>query len=141
VNDRPPTDAPPPLDGPAGPGAAPLGNARDLLARYARGERDFRGAGLDAEPALDLRGALLDGVDLAGAFVVADWRGSSLRGVRFAGANLKTCDFRDADLRDAYFRGAALCATRFGGARLEGASFEGAHAHALVLRAGDAPDW
>src|SRR4051812_30625185 len=104
----------------------PPASFRELLDRYGKGERDFSGAELDQDAANDLTGVRLDGADLSRSFVVALFRGASLRGARFCGANVKTCDFRGADLRDADFSGAALCATSFEGARLDGARFAAA---------------
>ncbi len=114
---------------------------RDLLERYRRGERDFAESELDADPANDLSGVCLNGVDLSRSFVVANFRGGSLRGVQFRGANVKTCKFAGADLTGADFTDAALCATTFGGARLEGARFGGAFYHSHLLDAGELPDW
>src|SRR5262245_2009831 len=99
---------------------------RELLERYRRGERDFVGAELDSDADSDMSGVCLDGADLSHSFIVANFRGASLRGVRFRQANVKTCDFREADLRGADFRGAALCSTEFAGAKLDGADFTGA---------------
>ena len=80
---------------------APPTSFRELLDRYDRGERDFTGAELDADSDSDLTGVCLDDVDFSHAFLVANFRGASLRGVCFFQANVKTCDFREADLREA----------------------------------------
>ena len=121
------------------PHDAPTTSFRELLDRYRRGERDFSGAELDADPDSDLNGVCLDGADFSHAFLVASFRGASLRGARFFEANVKTCDFRDADLRDADFRGAALCSARFDGAKLDGATFAGAFVHSHEFKAGETP--
>ena len=99
-----------------------------ILARYAAGERDFRELDIDAA----FPGAVLDGADFSGAFVVADFAGASLRGCRFVAANVKTCCFDRADLRDADFSNAAIDAATFEQARFEGAVFEGARAGLFV---------
>jgi uncharacterized protein YjbI with pentapeptide repeats len=111
----------------------------ELLARYARGERNLRGAELDGV-VCDLRGATLAGADLSLSFLVADLRGADLRDADFTGANLKTCDFRNADLRGARFRGALLEATEFAGAQMDGADFAGASCYSRVLNEGERPD-
>jgi uncharacterized protein YjbI with pentapeptide repeats len=114
---------------------------RELIDRYQHGERDFCESLLDEDPDNDLRGVCLDGVDLSQSFVVADFRGASLRGARFCHANVKTCDFRDANLSGADFTGAALCATTFVGATLDATDFAGASNHSYVIRPGEYPDW
>jgi len=114
---------------------------RELLSRYQAGERDFAGSELDEDPDGDLAGLCLDGIDLSCSYVIAGFRGASLRGARFHNANLKTCEFDDADLTGADFTEAALCATSFKGARLDGARFEGAYYHSHTLAAGEVPDW
>jgi uncharacterized protein YjbI with pentapeptide repeats len=125
-------------------GDIPMGPAmsfRELLDRYARGERDFAESDLDTDPDNDLSGARLDGIDLSRSFIFASFRGASLKGARFRMANVKTCDFTGADLSGADFTEAALCATQFGGAQMEGARFEGAFYHSYTLQAGKLPDW
>ncbi len=116
-------------------------NFRDLLDRYALGERDFAGSELDSDPDNDLRGAQLDGIDLSQSFIFASFRGASLKGARFRAANVKTCDFKEADLTGADFSEAALCATEFGGAQMLDARFEGAYYHSSTLQAGELPNW
>lgn len=123
------------------PGTEPPRTFRELLDRYGRGERDFVGSELDEDPQNDLSGVCLDGADLSRAFIIASLRATSLRDVRFIGANVKTCDFRDADLRGADFTGAALCATEFTGAKLDGAKFAGSSIHSYTLKEGEKPDW
>jgi uncharacterized protein YjbI with pentapeptide repeats len=114
---------------------------RELLDRYRDGERDFVDADLDQDSDNDLSGVCLDEADLSRAFVIASFRGASLRGTCFRDANVKTCDFRDADLRGADFIGAALCATSFGGANLAGTRFEGAFYHSYRLAEDEQPNW
>lgn len=110
-----------------------------MLDRYQRGERDFTNAELDADPSCDMSGICLDGADFSNAFLVANFRGASLRGARFVQANVKTCDFRDADLREADFRGAGLCSALFDGAMLDGTHFAGAYIHGYLLKEGETP--
>jgi uncharacterized protein YjbI with pentapeptide repeats len=114
---------------------------RELLERYQRGDRDFAKSDLDQDPDNDCRGICLEGADLSGSYIVADFRRASLRGAKFVEANVKTCDFREADLRNADFSGAALCATYFVGADMTGARFDGAHFHGYRLRSAERPDW
>jgi len=112
---------------------------RELLERYNNGERDFWESDLDNDQDNDLSGRCLDDADFSRAFIIANFRGASLRRTRFASANVKTCDFRDADLRGADFRGAALCAALFDGAQLEGAQFAGAFYHSHVFGVDELP--
>ena len=119
----------------------PPRTGHELLARYQQGERDFRGAELDADPDCDFTGACLDGVDLSQSCITASFHGASLRGALFVRANVKTCDFRDADLTGADFREAALCATQFSRATTAGIRMEGSFYHSRTFEVGDVPDW
>jgi uncharacterized protein YjbI with pentapeptide repeats len=65
--------------------------ADELLERYRRGERDFRGVNLRG---IYLRDVRLQGIDLN----CADLRGTSLMGVDFTGANLHRADLSGAFL-------------------------------------------
>jgi uncharacterized protein YjbI with pentapeptide repeats len=114
---------------------------RELRAQYRAGERNFQRSQIDEDPDDDLSGQCLDHIDLSNSWVVASFRGSSLRGAKFTAANVKTCDFTEADLTGADFRGAALCAATFADARLENARFEGAFCHSREFRAGELPDF
>jgi uncharacterized protein YjbI with pentapeptide repeats len=118
---------------------APPTSFRELLDRYRRGDRDFSGADLECDHDSDLSGVCLDNADFSHAFLVANFRGASLRGARFVQANVKTCDFRDADLRGADFRGAGLCSALFNGAKLEGSNFAGAYVHSHEFKEGETP--
>jgi hypothetical protein len=102
----------------------------ELIAKYEKGERNFRGAylrgaylrGADLEGA-DLRYANLEGADLKGADLRgADLRGAVLRGVDLWGANLEGVDLSDADLRGADLMGANLEGVDLWGANLWGAN-------------------
>lgn len=112
---------------------------RELRERYDRGERNFAEAFLCEDPDHDQRGICLDGADLSRAFIDADFSGGSLRGVKFRGANVKTCCFDHADLRGADFRDALICAATFDGALLDGADFIGASIHSYHFKAGETP--
>ena len=115
---------------------------KELLARYAAGERDFSGCDISqAEDDLSLEKVCLDDVNLSGAFLSASFRGSSLRRSSFRGANVKGCDFSDCNLSDADFREAALCSTRFSGAITNGVRIAGASYHGHTFKEGDALDW
>lgn len=110
-------------------------DAKELLARYAAGERDFpeadlrvddfRGADLrSADLRLanlvranftganlayaDLSGANLDGADLSSTLYCARLVGANLRGAKFRGANLGNASLSEANLRGADLRGANL---------------------------------
>ena len=114
---------------------------KELLSRFATGERNFAGAELDEDDENDLEGVCLDGVDLSRSFIVASFRRASLRGAIFRDANVKTCDFSGADLTGSNFRGAALCETTFVGAILDGVKIGGARYHSRVFTDEDRPDW
>jgi uncharacterized protein YjbI with pentapeptide repeats len=114
---------------------------RELLDRYGRGERDFAESDLDTDPANDLSGVNLEGIDLSRSYVVANFRGACLRGAVFRGANVKTCDFSGADLTGADFSEAALCGTTFAGTEMRGSQFGGAFYHSYRLQPGEQPDW
>ncbi|MGC1244742.1 MAG: pentapeptide repeat-containing protein, partial [Spirulinaceae cyanobacterium] len=58
--------------------------AKEVVAKYAEGERDFR--------RVDLRGQSFKGENLAGA----DFRGADVRGTNFTGANLTGVNFQEA---------------------------------------------
>ncbi len=58
--------------------------AKEVVAKYAEGERDFR--------RVDLRGQSFKGENLAGA----DFRGADIRGTNFTGANLTGVNFQEA---------------------------------------------
>ena len=128
--------------------------AAELLARYAKGERDFRARRSDGR-VLDFMGlgsAELRGVCLADAildgngFRHVDFRGADLVGVRFRaallslakmqGAQLIRADLtsaiavevqlESADLSHACLRGARLRGSDVGGAKFEGVDLSGA---------------
>ena len=71
-------------------------DTKELLDRYAKGERDFREA--------YLRGAYLQEANLQ----EANLRGAYLRGADLQGANLRGADLRGANLQGAYLQGANL---------------------------------
>ena len=79
-------------------------SGKELLRRYAAGERDFSGIDLrkaDLSEA-DLRGINLSGADLRGA----DLRESNLRFANFQGANLEGAYLAKAFIADCDWRGA-----------------------------------
>ncbi|MBL9186404.1 MAG: pentapeptide repeat-containing protein [Opitutaceae bacterium] len=121
--------------------APPPKSFKELLSRYADGERNFVGADLDEDSDNDLSGACLDGIDLSRSFVVASFRRARLRGAVFREANVKTCDFSGADLTGADFRGAALCSTKFAGSIGDGVRLAGAFYHSHEFKDGDPLDW
>ena len=114
---------------------------KDLLKRYAEGDRDFVGSELDSDPDNDLSGVTLDGADLSKSWIIASFCRARLRDVKFREGNVKTCDFSQADLTDADLTDSALCATTFNVARLDKARFEGASYHSHKLQAGELPNW
>jgi hypothetical protein len=99
--------------------------AKELLQRYAAGEREFAGA--------DLKGAKLAGSKLAGA----DLRNADLCGAGLCGADLRDADLRNADLRGAYLEGAKLTNTDLRDADLWGAKLAGSKLAGADLRSAD----
>ncbi len=112
-----------------------------LINRYREGDRNFVSSDLDSDSDNDLNDVCLDGIDLSRSFIVASFRGASLKAAFFRAANLKTCDFTGADLTGSDFSDAALCSATFVGARMKGAFFVGAYFHSHTLRSGELPDW
>jgi uncharacterized protein YjbI with pentapeptide repeats len=112
----------------------------ELLRRYASGQRHFANLDIFDDGSNALVGAHLDAIELSDCFVVASFRGASLKSAKIH-ANVKTCDFTDADLSGANFRGSALCSTIFTGAKMDGADFTDAYYHGYDLSAGEKPDW
>ena len=122
--------------------ASEIVTSGEVVRRYLAGERDFSELEIeDAANSTAFRRASLDGADFTRTFIVADFSGASLRGVRFIEANVKTCSFAGADLSGADFAGAALCSTTFVGAQTDSASFKGAYFHSHELGVSDKPDW
>jgi hypothetical protein len=128
-----------------------INSVKELLEKYAAGERNFRGANLIGA---DLGGADLRGADLRGANLSwADLRGADLRGANLTGANLiganliganliganLTCadlyeaDLSGADLSRADLRGADLYEANLSRADLSGADLRGAYLYGTNL--------
>jgi uncharacterized protein YjbI with pentapeptide repeats len=117
------------------------GNRRRFVGAKPRGEPDFRGLQIESdgeESDLEFRGATLEGADFSHCFILADFSGARLRGVKLS-ANVKTCRFDRADLRDADFSNAAIDSATFDGADLEGAICEGASAYGYTYVKGELP--
>mgnify|MGYP001794516826 CR=1 FL=1 len=118
----------------------------ELLRRYEKGERDFRGIQLDKSKSLtrvnlqgaDFRNACLYMANFGAAdfrnanfsegcilyssdFTGADFRGANLQGTEFGDAILNAANFSGADLPNASFDCADAEAANFTGATLEGA--------------------
>lgn len=129
-----------------------MAHIHEVLSRYARGERDFRG--IDIHSA-DLAGADLSdarfpsasfsGTNLTGARLVgADFSQATVRGVRFdrallchahlARLDLWLISFSEADLRGANLAGVRVSECNFSGANLTDARLEGALLPATDLR-------
>ncbi len=118
----------------------PPKNISELLERYENGERDFIECDLYDEY-YDLRGLILEGINLSKTFILADFRGSNLRGANFYQANVKTCDFRGADLTNATFEDSAIDSALFDGAILVNTNFENAGTYGYLMKKGEIPDW
>lgn len=84
--------------------------AEELLARYADGERDFRGIeliqseGVPQDCMIDLEGAILRDINLRGAY----WRQAFLTGADLTGADLFGVSLERAWLKHAIIRDANL---------------------------------
>ncbi|MBN3873856.1 pentapeptide repeat-containing protein [Nostoc sp. JL33] len=104
--------------------------AEELLARYADGERDFRGIeliqseGVPLDSSIDLEGAILRDINLRGAYLRqadlcrADLTGADLFGVSLEGAWLKRAIVRDANLYSANLSWCDLTEADLGGTNL-----------------------
>lgn len=112
---------------------------REMLRRYATGERDFAGSELDVDPDNDMSTQALDGINLSRSWIVASFAKASLFRASFRFANVKTCDFREADLTGADFTNALIDAAQFQGATLTDTIFDGATYHSHVFAPGEKP--
>ena len=103
----------------------------EVLAAYARGDRDFHGA----NPRwANLRGADLTGANLTGSVLSeANLSGEDLRGADLTGANLRWANLSGADLRWANLSGANLSGANLTGANLRGADLTGANLTGSVV--------
>ncbi|MEH2012479.1 pentapeptide repeat-containing protein [Nostoc sp.] len=124
--------------------------AEELLARYADGERDFRGIeliqseGVPLDSSIDLEGAILRDINLRGAYLRqtdlcrADLTGADLFGVSLESAwlkhaiirnanlhsvNLSSCDLTEADLRGTDLNHMNASRATFCGANIGGFSY------------------
>ena len=97
---------------------------KELLEKYAAGERDFRGVDLSEEVLswLNLRGADLRGANLSRANLNwSDLTGADLRSANLTGADLNWTNLSQADLREANLCAASMSATALHGADWSGA--------------------
>jgi uncharacterized protein YjbI with pentapeptide repeats len=118
------------------PGYEPPTSAKELIERYAAGERCFRDA--DIPDGACFKGVVLVGAILEQAWLFdADFRGADLRDVIFDRSNVKCADFSDADLRGASFTEAVVDGAIFTGAELGGVSFEAAGSYGYRIHNGD----
>ncbi|MGR9188168.1 pentapeptide repeat-containing protein [Rhizobium leguminosarum] len=112
--------------------------SKEILARYAAGERIFRdldrGDGIYDFSHYDLRGAIFTGNHLFASF-----REANLERADFSHCNVKTSDFSQANLASATFFGSAIDAAVFDGADLTGTIFEGASAFGYVFGKDELP--
>lgn len=122
----------------------------EILERYAKGERDFRGLDIDDDlrrfpdrgltKAPTFQGAVLDGADFSQALICADFTGASLRKCSFVHAHLKTCIFDRAVLEGSDFSNSAIDGAEFRAARLIDCRFDGAGAYGYTFKAGELPE-
>src|SRR4030095_6918049 len=118
----------------------PPESVKELLDRYASGERNFAGTDLPDES--DLSGVNLEGAHLERSwFHSANFSNANLKGVSFCYSNIKCADFRQANLEGAKFRGAAVESLDLEGANLTGVSFAGSFAYGYEFKEGQTPDF
>jgi uncharacterized protein YjbI with pentapeptide repeats len=112
----------------------------EILERYKRGERDFRGLTIEDRPnEYAFRGANLSDADFSEATAMCVFAGATLERARFDDAYIKTASFDGCDLRHASFARAAIDSATFVRADMSGANFEGAGAYSHVFRADETP--
>lgn len=107
---------------PNAPEGVKLGLAVEAMARIyeANSKLSKPGSGHVQLYFADLRGAVLDGLDLRGArFEFSDLSDASMRG-----ADLRGCKFQFADLVDADLTGAKVSGAHFGNVDLRGARYD-----------------
>ncbi|WP_437338457.1 toll/interleukin-1 receptor domain-containing protein [Sorangium sp. So ce394] len=111
-----------------------VANVRELLTRYAAGERAFSGARLSGA---NLLNAKLSGADLTRAFLyAADLFGADLTGANLTGAGCFSADFSSANLSFAMLCDVDLVRTDLSSANLTSANLTGARlAFSSLLRA------
>jgi uncharacterized protein YjbI with pentapeptide repeats len=112
----------------------------EVLRRYVLGQRRFEGIDIEDDGTKAFAGAHLDKIEIINCFVVASFRGASLKNAVIH-ANVKTCDFSGADLTGADFRDALLCGTTFKDAHMNGADFTNAGNYGYDLKEGEKPQW
>lgn len=116
--------------------------ARELIQRYAEGERIFFDVELPHPDApdddSDFNGAHLEGIVFEGCYLAVSFRDAYLANSQFRW-NVKTCIFDGADLRNASFRDCNIDAATFESANLEGTDFTGAIIQSYTLKAGERP--
>jgi len=101
-------------------------NAKELLERYADGERDFEGVNLSG---VIMKNSDLTGINLKGAILSQSnlekvtLNDANLNQCSFREARLSTVDFWDADLSEADFSGAYLYRVIFARANLKKTNF------------------
>jgi uncharacterized protein YjbI with pentapeptide repeats len=111
----------------------PILDPKELLERYARGERKFGRA--------DLRGADLSGGNLDGAnLVAAEFRRADLTGADLTGACLSEADLSGADLSGADLSGADLTGAKLRGANLWCAKLRAANLWCATLSGANLSD-
>ena len=98
--------------------------AKDILARYRSGERDFQRT--DLPEGSSFAGSVLAGSNFKDSWLFGtDFNGADLRNACFDESNVKCCDFRGADLREATIRESVVCGSNFEGARVDEVCTEG----------------
>lgn len=91
--------------------------SKQLLAKYAEGERDFSNINLAS---VNLDSTNLSGADFSNAnFRFTELEGADLKGVNFSGTNFLYTNLQDADLTGANLSGAGLIGVNFLHANLD----------------------
>ncbi|MEP6775763.1 MAG: pentapeptide repeat-containing protein [Chloroflexota bacterium] len=120
-------------------GYQPPKSTEELVQRYNAGERYF--SDIDIADGSDLSNTRLDNSTFFQGYLTdIDFRGASLRHVRFLDCNVKCSNFQGADLEGAVFKGSSVEAAYFGNANLTNVSFAGAHFCGYELKESDMPD-
>lgn len=106
-------------------------SAKDLLAAYASGQREFQNRSFNSKDSL--MNENLSHCTFINCLMPVDFRSCDLSHARIINCNIKTADFRGANLSHAVIRGCSVEAVLFTGAVLEEFTFEDNYAHSGLV--------